>query len=93
MPSFAVHIGEMTPSFEVESHEPALEVRDVYWLGEAADPDAARGAGSVAWDVKYGPGKQPISANIAVTALDECDGSFGKVIYERFAPLPEGSSR
>jgi hypothetical protein len=54
MPTFEVHIGEMT-SFEapVEPNEPTPEVRDVYWVGDAADPDAAREAGFVAWDEKY----------------------------------------
>jgi hypothetical protein len=78
MPTFEVHIGEMT-SFEapVEPNEPTPEVRDVYWVGDAADPDAAREAGFVAWDEKYGPGKRPISAIVNVKALDDPPTSSG----------------
>ena len=72
MPRFEVHIGEITRSIEapVEPHEPTPEVRDVYRVGEAADQDAAKDAGYAAWDEKYGPGKQPISAIVNVTDLD-----------------------
>jgi len=72
MPRFGVHVGEIPPEVEPAS-DPAKavpEVRDVYWTGEAADPDAAREAAHLAWDEKYGSGKQPISAIVNMTPLD-----------------------
>lgn len=72
MARFAVQITETTRSIEapVSPHEPTPMVRDVYWEGEAADEEAAKEAAYRAWDVKYGEGKQPVSAIVKVTKLD-----------------------
>ncbi len=49
--------------------DPTPEVRSVFWAGEADDEAGARHAAYVAWDAKYGPGKQPIQALVNVTPL------------------------
>jgi hypothetical protein len=49
--------------------DPTPEVRSVFWAGEADDEAGARHAAYVAWDAKYGPGKQPIQALVNVAPL------------------------
>ncbi len=49
--------------------DPTPEVHSVFWAGEADDEAAAREAGYVAWDGKYGSGRQPVRALVNITPL------------------------
>jgi hypothetical protein len=73
MPRFEVEISDPPPVIDARVSPGGLSsvVRDVYWAGVAADDSAAREAAWYAWDEKYGPGKQPVSAIVRVTTLDE----------------------
>ncbi len=73
MPRFEVEIGEPPPVVDphVDPGGVSSCVRSVYWTGEAADGNKAKEAAYQAWDEKYGPGKQPVSAIVRVINLDE----------------------
>jgi hypothetical protein len=72
MSTFEVVIGEVaTEPAPVSDRGSTPEMRSVYWRGEAADEPAARALGYEAWDAKYGAGRQPVGALVAVTPVDE----------------------
>jgi len=70
MMRFEVHITEVIEHDQpLGPLDPTPEVRSVFWAGEADDEAGARAAAYVAWDGKYGPGKQPVQALVNVTPL------------------------
>ncbi|HEX3510363.1 MAG TPA: hypothetical protein VHT27_04605 [Solirubrobacteraceae bacterium] len=70
MARFDVQITEFVEDREPpRPQDPTPEVRSVFWSGEADDEGAAREAGYVTWDGKYGPGRQPVQALVNVTPL------------------------
>jgi hypothetical protein len=70
MTRFEVHITEIIEHDQpLGPLDPTPEVRSVFWAGEADDEAGARDAAYVAWDGKYGPGKQPVQALVNVTPL------------------------
>jgi hypothetical protein len=71
MPTYEVQIGEVraTPAGPIRPGEPTPEVRSVFWRGEAVNEGAAKEAGYGAWEQKYGRGRAPVEALIAVTEM------------------------
>ena len=68
MPRFEVAISEAPPIVEPRSDDQGISsfVRAVHWGGEAADEPTAIAAAWLAWDKKYGPGRQPADAIVRV---------------------------
>ncbi len=71
MSKFEVTITETVTAFEapVDPHELTPDVRGISWTGDAADNDAAKEAAYLAWDEKYGSGKQPVAAIVKITPV------------------------
>lgn len=69
MARFEVHITEVIEHELPGPLDPTPEVRSVFWAGEADDEAGARDAAYVAWDGKYGAGKQPVQALVNITSV------------------------
>ncbi len=71
MPRFVVEITEMLRARHRLHSERSPLARDVTWVGTAGDRDAATDAAYLAWERRYGSGREPIKPVVDIRQLDQ----------------------
>jgi hypothetical protein len=71
VPRFVVEITEMLRARDRLHSERSPFARDVTWVGTADDRDAAAEAAHLAWERRYGSGREPIKPVVDIRQLDQ----------------------